>query len=479
MPYNVPNGPDVPVVDLAEPDSGDFLALGYQRTGVVSGGTVTQSGSPNMTVLVAAAEIVIEGVPITKTAGSVVLDASTASPRFDLIGWNVAGAPVAIKGTPSNNPSFPVFDPSVFCMTAAIYVTAGTSTITSPYIVQKQVVPPLALRRHYANDTDIVIESTTPMRGANAFRLLASGAMQWLSSTLASINETVMEMVATLQIRQTANTDKALILKVTGAGVKGNNIFEVQGASALAPLVGIDTIGRFFSTNFRVGNGSPEGAVTADAGTLFLNEAPTDANTALYIKLTNGVATGWAALGAFVPSSQAVPVGTVIAWPGVLVSMPVGYLYCDGTEYASATYTALSDWCAGRFGAAAVGNFKLPDYRGRTLFGVEGTLATAPGTNVGADTVTLTLDQIPSHTHPTTETPHGHAQDGAYLYKVDQVYSPPWNIDHNDSTGLGVGVEANDSDHTTETGLTVQAVGGGQSFSTYQPSQSTYWIIKT
>ena len=98
MPYNVPNSPDVPVVDLAEPDAGDYLALGFHRTGVVSGGLVAQSGSPNMTVQVAAAEIVIDGAPLSKTAGPVTLDASTANPRFDLVGWYATGGPVAIKG---------------------------------------------------------------------------------------------------------------------------------------------------------------------------------------------------------------------------------------------------------------------------------------------------------------------------------------------------------------------------------------------
>src|SRR5262245_65128105 len=98
MGYQVINGSTAVHIDLAEPDEGDFRALGYGNTGVVSGGTVTQAGSPNMIVQVAAAEIILNGSPITKTVGSVQLDAAKAATRFGMIGRQCCVTrPVAIQ----------------------------------------------------------------------------------------------------------------------------------------------------------------------------------------------------------------------------------------------------------------------------------------------------------------------------------------------------------------------------------------------
>lgn len=480
MPYTVPNTPDVPDVNLAEPDSVDYLVLGQHRTGVISGGTVTQSGTPNMTVLVSAAEIVINGVPATKTTGSVTLDASTASPRFDLVGWYISGSPVAIKGSPSNNPVYPVIDPTTFCLTAAVYVSAGAVSITTPYIVQKQVALARDIRRTYTADTDVVLEWATPSK-ANAFKALANGTFSWVSSTLTRTADAALDWVTSLTIRQTTPADKALILKVAGTGVKGTNIMEVQPSSTTTPVAGMDTIGRLFGVNFRSGNGTPEGAVTADKGTLYLNEDLTDANNALYVKTTSDTNTGWFALAGYVASSQAIPVGCVLMWPGMIGvdTIPVGYLFCDGGEESSAAYPALSTFCGTKFGSAGAGNFKKPDYRGRTPFGVDGVLALAPGVNLGAAEVILSLDQLPEHIHETSETDHFHPTNGLSPYKVEQAYLPPYHLPLNNGSGLGMDLPDSDTHTGTMTSLAVLPAGGSQPVSLFQPSQSTNYLIKT
>lgn len=483
MPYNVPNSADVPAIDLAEPDNADFLALGFHRTGVVSGGVVTQSGTPAMSVLVAAAEIIIDGAPYTKTSATVVLDPSTSSPRFDLIGWNLSGNPVAMKGTPSStNAVVPAFDPTVFCLAASVYISASAVSITNAYIVQKQVAPITGIRRNYANDTDVVLDWSTPTK-VSGLKAFANGTLQWVSSTLSRTADTAMEWATSLLIRQPASGTPGLILKsATPSGLKGDYILQVQPQTTASTLAGIDTTGRLVGLNMRAGSGSPEGAITADRGTLYLNEAATTGNDALYVKTTDAVSTGWAALGAYVASAQAIPVGCVVQWPGIIGTdtVPTGYLFCDGSEQATATYPALSGFCGAKFGTAASGNFKLPDYRGRTLFGVDGVLATAPGINIGADSVTLSISQLPAHDHPVLDPQHEHPQSGPYPYVVPQAYIPPNNLRVNDKSGVGVNVEdSNTVSHLAFTGVSLGMTGGGQSFSTYQPSQSTNFIIKT
>lgn len=479
MAYKVINGGTAVHIDLAEPDEGDFVALGYNNTGVVSGGAVTQSGTPNMTVLVAAAEIVINGSPLTKTAGSVTLDASTAEPRFDLIGWEWGTTgPVFKKGTPSGtNPVYPTFDPTTFCMTAAVYVSPGTVQITTPYIVPKQVAPPTSLQRNYAADTDIGLAFATPTK-PTSFKALADGTISWVSSVLRRTADSLLEWTTGLTIKQPSVTDKALVVKMyTGATA---NPFEVQPDSSSTPMAWVDVLGKFYSTNFRAGAGTPEAVVTASRGTVYLNTSATDGNSALYVKTTDGVSTGWAPLAAYVASSQLIPVGSVMNWPGQigLDVVPVGWLYCDGSEQPTATYANLSAFCGTKFGSASAGNFKLPDYRGKVLVGVDSVLATVPGVDYGAASITLSVDQMPSHVHNPTEAPHSHPQAGQYFFRKEFAYTPPYSIPINQGVGVGVDIEPATMDHSATTDVLSDPQGGGQPISLMQPSQSTNFIIK-
>ena len=481
MPYNVPNGSVAASIDLAEPDSGDYQALGFHRTGVVSGGRVQQSGTPSMTVQVDGAEIVIDGLPIAKPASPVTLDPSSSAPRFDLIVWNVTGNAVAIKGTPDgNNPVYPVFDPTTQCLTAAVYIGSSVSTITNAYIVQKQAAPITSLRRNYAADTDVVLEATTPTK-PTSFKTLANGTVSWVSSVLSRTADSALEWLTSLTIRQPTSTDKALVLKSAVGAVKGNNVFELQPSGATTALAALDAVGLFLSANFRYGSGSPEGVVTADRPALYLNTAPTGGNDAVYVKTSDGVATGWVALGAYVANSQAVPVGSVLPWPGDPTTPPAGWLVCNGSEQTTAAYANLSAFCGTRFGTAAAGNFKLPDYRGRTLFGIDGTLANVSGVNVGAAEVTLSVEQLPSHDHPLIAETHAHPAMGQYFFYRDLASTPSYAIPANTGTGYGVDLEPPEYSHAASATIfgKTAAVGGDQPISLLQPSQSVAWLIKT
>jgi microcystin-dependent protein len=365
-------------------------------------------------------------------------------------------------------------------MTAVVYVGAGVSSITTPYIVQKQVAPVRSLRRKYTSETDVVLDWTTPSV-PSAFKALANGTMSWVSSVLTRTASNALSWATSLTIQQNAPSDRALILKASLNSAKGNNIFEVQGPSLSTALASIDASGRIAGVNFRTGSGSPEGVVSADRGSIYLNDTLTDGNTALYVKTTDTVATGWVALGVFVPSAQAIPVGAVLSWPGAIGTdtVPVGYLWCDGSEQSTASYPALSAFCGVKFGSALAGNFKLPDYRGRTLHGVDNVLTFAPGINFGAAAVTLDTTQMPTHSHPVSDEIHDHPQAGPYVYRVDQAYRPPYRLPVNDGSGLGMAPEPDGFDHGRMTMMDAAATGDGLPFSTFQPTQSTNFVIKS
>jgi hypothetical protein len=93
-----------------------------------------------------------------------------------------------------------------------------------------------------------------------------------------------------------------------GAGDGGNLLLfggtSFGGTPGIVNITG-DTIfnndvtitGEFTSVTRFVGTGSPEGAVLADSGAMFTRTDATSLGNNVYVKLTDGVVTGWAPMG--------------------------------------------------------------------------------------------------------------------------------------------------------------------------------------
>jgi hypothetical protein len=198
MVFKVPNGPDVSDINQGEPDNGDYVALGHRSTGVTSGGGVSALGTPAMSVQVAATTVVIDGLPYSFNAATASIGAATGNPRFDLVGWTSAGVAV-VAGIPSaDNPTFPTFDPALFCLGAAVYVRPGVSTIVGQDIVPKAIAQERTFRRSYSADTDVASQFVAP---AGTHEVTAEGSYSWGSSVLKRLSSTAMEFVTRLTLR--------------------------------------------------------------------------------------------------------------------------------------------------------------------------------------------------------------------------------------------------------------------------------------
>jgi microcystin-dependent protein len=113
--------------------------------------------------------------------------------------------------------------------------------------------------------------------------------------------------------------------------------------------------------------------------------------------------------GAYLTDIEGVNTGIVVPWGSA--SIPSGFLLCDGTSYATASYAALFAVIAYTYGGSGA-NFNVPDLRDRTVVGVSAANSKSLAQAIGANTVTptgniagstgsttLTTNQIPSHSH--------------------------------------------------------------------------------
>jgi microcystin-dependent protein len=160
--------------------------------------------------------------------------------------------------------------------------------------------------------------------------------------------------------------------------------------------------------------------------------------------------------------AAAMPVGTVLPFAGD--TAPAGFLLCDGSTPSRAEYPALFAVIKTKYGAGdGSTTFTLPDLRARFPVGAgQGTvddlghpLSNRPLASTGGrEAHTLTVDQMPAHTHD---------EGNVRFWSASGNWQWPW-----DGT-------ANNAIQNAQTGAT----GGGQSHPNVPPFVALNWIIKT
>lgn len=93
-------------------------------------------------------------------------------------------------------------------------------------------------------------------------------------------------------------------------------------------------------------------------------------------------------------------VGFIAALPYTFA--PQGWAACDGSSVAVSSNSALFSLLGTQFGGDGITTFKLPDLRGRTIIGSGSGPGLTPynqGENGGFESITLSAQQMPTHSH--------------------------------------------------------------------------------
>lgn len=105
-------------------------------------------------------------------------------------------------------------------------------------------------------------------------------------------------------------------------------------------------------------------------------------------------------LKAQIASLQPSPVGSIVMWPSNTI--PTGWRLCDGSSLPRAEYQELFAVLQTTYGYNDSSSFKLPDMRGLYVAGKGANSYNALNQKGGANTVALSVDQMPKHNHDTS-----------------------------------------------------------------------------
>ena len=197
--------------------------------------------------------------------------------------------------------------------------------------------------------------------------------------------------------------------------------------------------------------------------------------------------------GIYSNNNLLLPPGTIMPYAGS--SSPGGYLICNGSAVSRSTYSSLFTIIATTYGAGdGSTTFNLPNLSGRMIMGVSGS-HTLSSTG-GSETQSLSVNQIPSHTHTGTTDSNGdhthsisdpghvHARlngrdDGNSSNIAGQAPSGDAspNITGYPTQPATTGISINSSGAHTHS-FTTNSTGSGNSFSILNPFITLNYIIK-
>ena len=321
------------------------------------------------------------------------------------------------------------------------------------------------------------------------------GATESYIGVLSTTSAVTIDLSSVVDV---TDAGRRIVIKDESGGAAINNItiihagktFDGQPNYVISSNFGVITLvfsgANWFTTTGGTtggGGGSPVTSVFGRVGAVLAQSGDYNAAKISYSNVSSGLAALDVQNAIDEVAQNVLPTGVMMPWGGDLASVPAGWLVCDGSTlgntlsgavYQGVQYENLFNIVKTLTGGASPYNTgledfslnqttRLPDMRGRTVFGpngVTGRLATStevpegnvPGASGGEDRHTLTEPELASHDH---------------------------DIGSQNLVTTGSGTEkATGANNWGTQAPTTDTAGNDQAHNTVPPFQMMYWIIK-
>jgi hypothetical protein len=368
--FVIPNAGSAIVNNVAEPDAVDFNTVGNSRWGVVDGCDVAGGTG---TVSVNTGLVLVNGSITRVTSVQTLSLSSSTNPRFDAVCVGADGIAVLITGTAGTNPVYPDISPD-YTLLAVVYNESTIVNFDNYVIDKRNMLTPVFVSAQSGNTP--IIDNVSS--GTDTFMVRANGRIEW------------------------TNNDVALYRAAAGnLGVDGNLSVnnDLTVVSNISAGGDISASGNTTGSNLQVSTDEPSDPATD--GTIFQTSA---SDGAAYIR-HNGA---WEQIATI---ENLLPVGTIIQ--SMKSTQGVGWLRLDGTVInEGSVYDSLFDvdgLSPFISGTTPTRTLALPNATGRVLLGAGHSYT--DGLVGGAATTTLSLGNLPTHSHNVklnSNGPHSH-----------------------------------------------------------------------